>query len=341
MSAWLPVLAALFAAVVAALVLWPLHGAGRRLPWMGAVVALGIAGTALYTLVGTPQAVEQASAGDGPASLREGIAELEAALQLDPQRADGWALLGRSQAALGDTGKAAEAFSRAVALAPDDAGVLVEAAEARAQADPGKQFDDQALAWLQHAQALAPQAERAAWLLGIAQRQRGQDAQAAATWEALLPRLEPGAARALREQIAVARSRAGLPALAGNDAAANANAEAAGGLRIQLSLDPALAERIRAAPQASVFVIARVPGGPPMPVAVEKHPAGRLPQLITLDDADSPMPTSRLSSLQEVEVLARFSVSGNASRQPEDVDSAPVRVRLPHAAPVQLVLGRD
>lgn len=339
MSAWLPALAALFAAVVAALVLWPLHGRGRRLPWMGAVLALGIAGTALYTLVGTPQAVEPASAGAGPASLREGIAELEAALQRDPQRADGWALLGRSQVALGNTGKAAEAFSRAVALAPDDAGVLVEAAEARAQADPGKQFDDQALAWLQHAQALAPQAERAAWLLGIAQRQRGQDAQAAATWEALLPRLEPGAARALREQIAVARSKAGLPALPDNGAATNA--EMGGGLRIQLSIDPALAERIRAAPQASVFVIARVPGGPPMPVAVEKHPAGRLPQLITLDDADSPMPTSRLSSLQEVEVLARFSVSGNASRQPGDVDSAPVRVRLPRAAPVQLVLGRD
>lgn len=339
MSAWLPTLAALFAAGVAALVLWPLHGAGRRLPWMGAVLALGIAGTALYTLVGTPQAVAPASAAAGPASLREGIAELEAALQRDPQRADGWALLGRSQVALGDTVKAAEAFSRAVALAPDDAGVLVEAAEARAQADAGKQFDDQALAWLQHAQALAPQAERAAWLLGIAQRQRGQDAQAAATWEALLPRLEPGAARALREQIAVARSKAGLPALPDHGAAANA--EVGGGLRIQLSIDPALAERIRAAPQASVFVIARVPGGPPMPVAVEKHPAGRLPQLITLDDADSPMPTSRLSSLQEVEVLARFSVSGNASRQPGDVDSAPVRVRLPRAAPVQLVLGRD
>ncbi|HAU79808.1 MAG TPA: cytochrome c-type biogenesis protein cycH [Stenotrophomonas sp.] len=98
-------------------------------------------------------------------------------------------------------------------------------------------------------------------------------------------------------------------------------------------MDPAWAN-------ATVFVIARAPDGPPMPVAVQKHPASRLPLLVTLGDGDSPMPTSTLSQLQEVEVVARLSRSGQANRQPDDVETAPVRVRLPHAGPVSLVFDR-
>lgn len=61
---------------------------------------------------------------------------------------------------------------------------------------------------------------------------------------------------------------------------------------------------------------------------------------ITLDDGDSPMPTRTLSSLDKVQVLARVSRSGNAMRQADDVESAPVMVTLPADAPVELVIGR-
>lgn len=335
-GAWLPALAAVAAAVVGLVVLWPLRGAGRRMPFIAVLAAVGMAGYALYTLVGTPQAAVPRERADEPASLRDGVAELQRALERDPQRADGWALLGRSQQALGKLDEANRAFARAVQLAPDEPELLVEAAQARAQADPGKQFDATALQWLRHAQQLAPGSERASWLIGIALRQRGQDAEAAATWEALLPRLDPGAATALREQIAIARDKAGLPARV----PAQPAAPAAAGLRITVALDPAFAARARLRGDASVFVIARAPGGPPMPVAVEKHALADLPLQVTLDDADSPMPTQPLSALQEVEVFARLSASGQANRQEGDIDSPLVRVRLPHAEPVPLVIGR-
>jgi cytochrome c-type biogenesis protein CcmH len=328
--------AAVVAAAVAALVLWPLRAGGQRRPFVIAMLALGLAGGALYLLVGTPDAAERAAASDEPATLEDGVQALQQALAKDPQRADGWALLGRSQLALGKLDEATAAFDRAVRLAPDDPGVLVEAAQARAQAAPGKQFDDQALQWLRHANALAPESERAGWLIGIALRQRGQDAEAAAAWEALLPRLEPGAARALREQIAIARSNAGLPPMTETSAPAAAGNHA---LTVQVRFapgttpDPAMAD-------ATVFVIARAPDGPPMPIAVQKHPASQLPLRVTLGDGDSPMPTGTLSQVQEVEVIARLSRSGQANRQPEDVETAPVRVRLPHAGPVPLVFER-
>lgn len=330
MNLWLPAFAALAAAVMALMVLWPLRGSGRK-GFIALTVALGVAGCALYVLVGAPEAATPRTGTAASNDLQQGIRDLQQALEREPQRADGWALLGRSQLALGQASEANAAFERAVALAPDEAAVLVEAAQARAQGDPARQFDDTALRWLRHAQQVDPDSERAAWLIGVALRQRGQNDEAAATWEALLPRLEPGAAAALREQIAVARGSSGNPAP--DPASPPAHA-----LRVSVTLDPAVASSLPA--DATVFVIARQPDGPPMPVAVEKHRVSDLPLTVTLDDADSPMPTAKLSTLQEVEVFARISRSGQANRQEGDIDSPAVRVRLPHADTITLALTR-
>ncbi|OAX53383.1 tetratricopeptide repeat protein [Xanthomonas graminis] len=351
--------AAVLAALVFGAVLWPLRrGRGRGdMALLGvAVLALGVAAAALYALVGTPRAL-QAQNREAPRNLEDGVAQLQAALAKDPKRAEGWALLARSQMSLGRPNEAAAAFARAVQLAPDEAQWLVQAAEARALAAPQRQFDAQGIAWLRHALQVEPNNERAAWFLGIAQRQRGQPAEAAATWEALLPRVDAATAAALRPQIDAARADAGLPALpaaaapgaaataaasataAPNPAASSAPA-AAGTLTVAVSLDPQFAARVRLRGDASVFVIARVPGGPPMPVAVQKHPLQSLPLRVTLSDSDSPMPTQQLSQLKQVQVLARLSNSGNAMRQEGDLESAPVTVTLPTKTPVELVIGK-
>ncbi|MGN6512458.1 MAG: c-type cytochrome biogenesis protein CcmI/CycH, partial [Lysobacteraceae bacterium] len=114
-------------------------------------------------------------------------------------------------------------------------------------------------------------------------------------------------------------------------AAASADAPA---LSVQVRLDPALAARVGR--DATVFVIARLPGGPPMPVAVERHAASELPFTATLDDGDSPMPSGKLSAQREVEVLARVSRAGNAMPQAGDLESAPVRIALPASKPIAL-----
>lgn len=327
MNLGLPAFAALAAAVMALMVLWPLRSSGRK-GFIALTVALGVAGCALYVLVGTPEAATPRTETAASNDLQQGIRDLQQALEREPQRADGWALLGRSQLALGQLNEANAAFERAVALAPDEAPVLVEAAQARAQAHATRQFDDTALQWLRHAQQVDPNSERAAWLIGVALRQRGQNAEAAQVWEALLPKLEPGAAAALREQIAIAR---------GTDGDAPAAASGSHALKVSVSL--AAGTKADALPaHATVFIIARQPGGPPMPVAVEKHALADLPITVTLDDGDSPMPTVKLSALDEVEVFARVSASGQANRQQGDVDSEAVRVKLPHTGTVELSL---
>ncbi|TDB33319.1 cytochrome C biogenesis protein [Stenotrophomonas sp. TEPEL] len=322
---WLPMVAAVASALLAAVVLWPLRQHGRRSFVLG-VVALGVAGACLYLLVGNPRAA-QVQPAPSVATLRNGVEALQQALQRDPQRADGWALLGRSQAELGNAAAAADAFNRAAALAPDEPGVLVEAAQARAQADPGKQFDDTALAWLQRARTLSPDAERASWLLGIALRQRGRNAEAAELWSTLLPRLEPGAAQALQAQIAIAREAAGQPA--------HAPAAAPALLQVRVQLPASLKAGDWPA-STQVFVLARAVGGPPMPVAARKLPLAGFPATVGLGDGDSPMPTAPLSAHREVEVLARISRSGSANRSEDDLQTAPVKVSLPHDGVVEL-----
>jgi cytochrome c-type biogenesis protein CcmH len=317
--------AAVAAALLAAVVLWPLRQQGRRSFVLG-VVALGVAGACLYLLVGNPRAA-QVQPAPSVATLRDGVEALQQALQRDPQRADGWALLGRSQAELGNAAAAADAFNRAAALAPDEPGVLVEAAQARAQADPGKQFDDTALEWLQRAHTLSPDAERASWLLGIALRQRGRNAEAADLWSTLLPRLEPGAAQALQAQIAIAREAAGQPS--------DTPAAAPPLLQVRVHL-PASLKASDWPASTQVFVLARAVGGPPMPVAARKLPLAGFPATVGLGDGDSPMPTAPLSAHREVEVLARISRSGSANRSEDDLQTSPVKVSLPHDGMVEL-----
>ena len=317
--------------------LWPLWRNSRGL-MVGLVLLLCLTASALYRIVGTPAGVQAQPAAEAtPHDLGEAIAALREALQRNPNEPEGWALLGRSLAAQGDFAGSREAFAKALALQPDDAELMVEAAQSRSLTDPQRRFDDEAVALLQRALQAQPRHQRATWFLGIAQRQRGQAAEAAKTWEPLLAQVDTATAASLRQQIDAARAEAGLPPLPETTPpAATGNA-----LTVKVALDPDFAARIRLRGDASVFVIARIPGGPPMPVAAEKHALSELPLTVTLDDADSPMPTQKLSTLKEVEVFARISASGNAMREEGDIESAPVRVELPSDKPLELILGKS
>jgi len=317
-------------------VLWPLLRESRGLA-VGCVLAVGLAVFALYRVVGTPAGIGVAAspAAQPPISLEAAVAQLRAELESNPRQPQGWQLLGKSLAEMGNFPGARDAFAKALALSPDDPDFLVEAAQARLYAAEDRKLDAEAVSQLQRALSLQPDHQRGRWLLGMAQRQEGQAAEAAATWEPLLSKVDSATAASLRVQINAARRDAGLPEIAEPAATAAGHS-----LAVRVSLDPAFAARARLRGDASVFVIARRPGGPPMPIAVQKHALADLPLAVTLSDQDSPMPTQRLSELQEVEVFARISDSGNAIRQEGDLDSAAVLVKLPASGPVELILGQ-
>ena len=330
-------IAALLCIATLAVLLRPLWRDARGVAVGIGVVLLASTGL-LYMLVGTPRALDVA-AQQTPQTLGDAIVQLEAELQRDPRQAEGWRLLGQAYQRESKPEKARDAYAKAVALLPDDTDLLAEAAQTRALADPRRLFDGEAVALLTRALAKDPAHQRARWFLGIAQRQAGDNAAAAATWEPLLAQVDAATGASLRKEIDAARKDAGLPALASAPVApADADANA-GSLAVQVSLDPDFAARVRLRGDATVFVIARAPDGPPMPVAAEKHTISELPFTTTLDDSDSPMPTLKLSQLKEVVLVARLSASGEGNRQDGDIESKPVRVTLPASKPVQLVIG--
>lgn len=332
-------LASVLVVAVLALALRPLWRGSRGLALGIATVA--VASTfALYHLVGTPAALDPQKLA-APNTLADAVTQLEAELARDPKQVEGWRLLGQAYTTEQRFDDARAAYAKAAELSPQDPDVLVEAAQARAMTAPERRFDDAAVALLHRALQAQPQHQRAGWFLGIAQRQAGQHAEAAKTWESLLAQVDAKTAASLRPQIDAARKDAGLPSLpvATADDAATPAATAGNTLTVKVQLDPELASRIRLRGDASIFVIARAVGGSPMPVAVEKHSVQELPFEATLDDGDSPMPTQKLSGLQEVEVIARMSMSGNATGETGDLESPPVRVRLPASAPVELTIG--
>lgn len=323
---------ALALAVLAAL-LRPLWREARGVAL--AIGALVLVSTGLlYRIVGTPDALDPAAL-RAPETIGEAIAQLEKSLARDPDQAEGWMLLGMAYQREGELAKSRDAYARAARLAPADPDALTEAAQSRALAAPDRRFDAASVAMLEAALKASPDHQRARWFLGVAQRQAGDNAAAAATWEPLLGVLQGGTADTLRNEVNAARAAAGLAPLAPPAPAA----APAGALQVKVELAPGFAARVRLDGNAQVFLIARQPGGPPMPVAAERHAVAELPITTTLDDADSPMPTMKLSQLREVELVARLSASGDAMKQDGDIESAPVRVVLPAKDTVTLRIG--
>lgn len=304
---------------------------------IGLAAGVVVLAAALYFVLGTPEGMDPGQR-QAPATMEEAVALLEAELERDPRQGEGWRLLGRAYAEMGRPDDARDAFKQAARLDPDDLSAQVEYAGALAATSPGNRFGEEATAILEDVLERDPLHQRARLFLGIAQRQAGENAKAAATWEPLLTQLGPQAAAGLLEQVNAARDDAGLEPLAEMPQSAQPEASA-NAVRVRITLDEQFAANVRLDPDAVVFVVARVPDGSPMPVAVQRRLVRELPLALVLDDSNAVMPTQALSAVEEVELVARISSDGTATPQAGDVTSPPVRVTLPADGEIELVLG--
>lgn len=306
--------AVLIALLVLGVVLLPLWRDSRNLA-LGMTVSVAVVAGLIYLLVGTPRALDP-SQRQAPETLADAVTQLEAELKRNPNQPEGWRLLAHAQAKQGHLPQARDAYAQAVKLAPDEPDLLAEAAESRALTAPERRFDAEAVAMLRHALERQPMHQRARWFLGIAQRQAQQPAEAAKTWEPLLGIVDSNTADSLRIQINAARAEAGLAPLQAPAAATTQSL-----LRITVDISAELKTKLK--PTDVLFVIARQPKGPPMPLAVKRLPVSAFPATVELGDGDSPMPTMKLSQAGTVEILARVSRQGTANRTAGDLESAP------------------
>ncbi|HEV2110696.1 MAG TPA: c-type cytochrome biogenesis protein CcmI [Gammaproteobacteria bacterium] len=220
----------------------------------------------------------------------------------------GWVMLGHSYVVMNRYADAVDAYSHAHQLAGDgDADVLSGYAEALTLADPA-QFMDKALPLFEKALQLDPANPQALWYGGLGAFERGDKQLAVRRWQALLQQDPPQEYRQIIEKYIVE---------AGGSVATPKETAAATGIRIHVSLAPALNAQVQ--PGETLFVFALpmgAAGGPPL--AARRFQAGELPLDLTLTDRDSPIPGRTLSGQTRVVLIARVSISGAPEQQPGD-----------------------
>lgn len=287
----------------------PAAGTGwRRGSALAALLFILVVAPLLYWKYGSwrtgVEGVEQASV---PA-VEQMVTELATRLHTtDGKDLQGWVMLGRSYVVMGRYPDAVDAFTHAHALAGDsDPDVLAGYAEAITLADPSK-FMDQALPLFEKTLQLDPANPQGLWYGGLGAFERGDKKLAVSRWQALLKQNPPAEYRQVIEKYVVA---------AGGKVTAPATA--AGGIRIHVSLAPALAAQVK--PDETLFVFALPAGGAGgPPLAARRLQAGQLPLDITLTDQDSPIPGRTLSGQAQVLVMARISVSGTPEQHAGDL----------------------
>ncbi len=339
-----------------AFVLIPLVGASRGLPQrrglyalaLGLAFVLPLATLGLYRLLGTPAALVPGAEIARDLTPQQAVADLRRELNAHPGDADGWTTLGQAYATMHQPGAAAAAFAHALKLRPDDADLLVAWAEADSMASPQHYISDLARSRLQRAVMINPEHQRGLWLLGVSDFQRSRYADAVAVWQRLLPLLPAGSqiAQAVSQQVALARARGGqAPTITAAGSAAPtavtsvpaASSAKTPRLQVTVAIAPALAGRVPA--DAVLFVFARAPGGPPMPLAVRKLPA-RLPATVVLTDGMGMSPAMSLSSVRDVVITARISASGQPLPQAGDLEGRSATVRVLQTTPVLITIDK-
>lgn len=317
----------------------------------GTLVALLVAGiiglaVAGYSYTGAPGATVVAggnapgadAGGDSEAQFAAAVEQLAQRMASEPDNTEGWAMLGRSYARLGQHDKALAAYKRTGALLQTDARLMADYADTLAMQN-NRNLQGEPAQWIERALKLEPDNPKALALAGTAAFERRDFPTAVRHWERLAAISPPGSDFLTQVQsgIAEARQQGGMPPAAARAApAATAGASApaapaaaqaaagAAGVQGRVRLAPALAQQVQ--PGDTVFIFARAAEGPRMPLAILRHQVKDLPLDFKLDDSTAMAPQMRLSLHPQVVISARVSKSGQAVPTAGDLigQSAPV-----------------
>jgi cytochrome c-type biogenesis protein CcmH len=184
---------------------------GLKLPTLIIAIGLPIFTFVLYLLVGSPQAIEMA---EKPVQQTISQKEIESMverlaekLKADPNNVEGWQMLARSYANLQRMPEALQAYAKAMALAPNNAQIMIDYADL--MAFQNKSTKGEPMKLIQKALRLDPTNLKVLALAGTAYYEIGDFKAAADYWKkgrSLVP-AESEFAKAMDENIAEAQKQ--------------------------------------------------------------------------------------------------------------------------------------
>jgi len=309
--------------------------------WDEAALQLGSAKSA-NSAIGQPSNGRAAAAGPvgeqakhpgDSETLEERIAKLEKRLTENPADLDGWVLLSRSRGIQRDFVAASAALEKALALAPGHPDLLADLADTSAMV-ANRTLAGRPLELAQQALVADPQHRKALSLVATAAMQTNDLAKATAYWQKLKATFEPGSPDIARvDQIlanlgeaATSGPAESVPGSSADKTADKTASKGPGEITGEVALGPELLAGLAKkplTPAATVFVVAKMVNGPPMPVAVARFPAEQLTSgravAFKLDDSQAMSPALKLSGADVVNIEARISLAGTAGRQSGDL----------------------
>lgn len=287
--------------------------------------------------------------------MDQALVALEQRLARQPDDIEGWMLLGRTYMSMRRFDAASRAYRNAAALDSNSPQVLADFGEALALSDP-EGLQGEAGAIFERVLSMSPGHPKALWYGGLNAyenanwkladerlsllltlnppeslipliEERVNAARTHATGmpgmpSADMPPAEPPAAMAppvaAVPPAAAVEPRAEAPAAAETPVSAAVAADS-DGIELEVSLDPALAARVPG--PTPVFIIARnAAGGPPL--AVIRSSTTELPKSVRLTDANAMMEGVTFLDQDELELVARVSLSGSPAQRPGDLYGA-------------------
>ncbi len=316
--------------------------------------AIPFAALILYQLWGTPDAItaltnpaiansqnpHQAQGASHDGDINKMLASLEAKLTADPNNPNGWYTLGRSYMVQKKYDKALNAFQQLHKLVGDDPNVLVVLADAMTMASGDIRGEPFKLA--KQALDLAPENTTALWLTGLGYQADGDLHTAITHWQKLLTLLvdDPKSAQEVQTLIASAQEQLGIAPGSAPTAKTETPAPASNATTAKLTVDVSLAAKLQAQLSKDDFVMiyAQRVQGMKMPLAMARVQVKDLPIKVELSDANALSPMNKLSNEQEVNVIARISKSGQATKQPDDMEIKSGPYKVTHAETISLTL---
>jgi cytochrome c-type biogenesis protein CcmH len=274
-------------------------------------IAVPLAAIGIYFATGNLRGLDPHMGAPNEAQVEAMVARLAAKMRENPEDVEGWKLLGRSYAVMGRYDDSVKAFAQAAERSPRDPQLLADFADVLAMSRGGK-LAGEPERLVELAAQMDPKNLKALALLGTAAYERKDFARAAEVWARMLPLVPEGSedARTIGENVAEARKLASI----GGAPSAHP------GVRGTVRLDAKLKKDVK--PDDVLFVFARAPEGPPLPLAVIRARAADLPLKFSLDDSLAMAQGMTVSSQPKIVVTARIAKSGKPQAAPGDLQGA-------------------
>jgi cytochrome c-type biogenesis protein CcmH len=271
------------------------------------------------------------------------VVRLKERLAAQPDNDEGWYMLARTLVNMGEYEEAAASFDRLVNRYPQDSTLLSYRAESLYMAD-ARQITPRVQNAIDATLAVEPEAMNILEMLGMNAYANGQYAAAIGYFERVLAQDVSGErAEMLKQGISEAKSNLGEAPVAASQQVTMSppigkkqdEKQPATVAKHVINVLVEIEDGLNVAPGDTVFVFARAVQGPPMPLAVQRLTVANLPVLVRLDDTMSMVEGLNISTVGQVQVVARVSKSGKPTASPGDYQALSETLTVNDDLPVQ------